>query len=193
MKSPEPMTSRVSSGHNLRCRLAAWWNGWAAALLVGMLGVFAVATEARAQLRVGEAMPALADFGLEGDGASAPTVGRVVVLDFWASWCAPCKASFPMLGALQREWGAEGVTVIGVSVDEKKSAYDGFLSRLKPPFVTAWDAQQRLVKRVRVPKMPTTYIVDRRGVVRFIHEGFHGDSTERRLRAHVRQLLEEGR
>lgn len=187
------MASRVSPGHHPRCCVAVWRNARAAALLVGIFGVFGVTTEVRAQLRVGEAMPALADFGLEGDGAAAPTAGRVVVLDFWASWCAPCKASFPMLGALQREWGAEGVTVIGVSVDEKKSAYGGFLARLKPPFVTAWDAQQRLVKRVRVPKMPTTYIVDRKGVVRFIHEGFHGDSTERLLRAHVRQLLEEGR
>lgn len=138
-------------------------------------------------------MPVLAEFGLDGDLASAPTVGRVVVLDFWASWCAPCKASFPMLGALQREWGADGVTVVGVSVDEKKSAYDGFRSRLQPPFVTVRDAQQRLVRRVRVPKMPTTYVIDRQGVVRFVHEGFHGESTERLLRAQVRQLLEEAR
>ncbi len=187
------MSVRASVGTAPRRPFAVRWNAWVAALLVVTLGVFAATTEARAQLRVGEAMPSLADFGLEGDLAAAPTAGRVVVLDFWASWCAPCKASFPMLGALQREWGAEGVTVIGISVDEKRSAYDGFRSRLNPPFVTAWDAQQRLVKRVRVPKMPTTYLIDRKGVVRFVHEGFHGDSTERLLRAHVRQLLQEGR
>ena len=167
------------------------------ALLVASLawvaGLFAGAADLRAQLRVGDPLPALGEFALEGDLSAAPTVGRVVVLDFWASWCAPCKASFPLLGALQREWGPEGVTVLGVSVDEKKSAYDVFLSRQQPPFATVRDAQQRLVKRVRVPKMPTTYIIDRKGTVRFIHEGFHGEATERSLRAHVRQLLDEAR
>lgn len=164
-----------------------------AAALAWLAGFIALPGDLRAQLRVGDPMPALAEFGLEGDLAAAPTAGRVVVLDFWASWCAPCKASFPLLGALQREWGAEGVTVLGVSVDEKKSAYDVFLARQRPPFVTVRDAQQRLVKRVRVPKMPTTYVIDRKGAVRFVHEGFHGDATERDLRAHVRLLLDEPR
>jgi len=164
------------------------------AVLLGFFqALIPATTDARAQLRVGDPLPPLGDFALEGDLAAAPTAGRVVVLDFWASWCAPCKASFPMLGALQREWGGEGVTVLGVSVDEKKSAYEAFLSRLQPSFATVRDAQQRLVKRVRVPKMPTTYLIDRKGVVRFVHEGFQGESTERALRAHVRQLLDEAR
>jgi thiol-disulfide isomerase/thioredoxin len=177
---------------------AAGRPGWVAhghrlALLLGFVLAVVPAADVRAQLRVGDPLPSLADFALEGDLAAAPTAGRVVVLDFWASWCAPCKASFPMLGALQREWGGEGVTVLGVSVDEKKSAYEAFLARLQPPFVTVRDAQQRLVQRVRVPKMPTTYLIDRKGVVRFVHEGFQGEPTERALRAHVRQLLDEPR
>ena len=164
-----------------------------AAFFAGTVVTFTLAgvLDVRAQLREGDPMPVLSEFGLEGDLASAPTAGRVVLLDFWASWCAPCKASFPSLSALQREWGAQGLTVIGVSVDEKKTAYDAFVSRLKPSFVTLRDAEKRLVRVVRVPTMPTSYLIDRKGVVRLVHEGFRGETTERALRTKVRQLLDE--
>ncbi len=181
------------AGRGLRYGRGLRWRALLVASVAWLVGLFALAGDLRAQLRVGDPLPALGEFALEGDLSAAPTAGRVVVLDFWASWCAPCKASFPLLGALQREWGPEGVTVLGVSVDEKKAAYDLFLERQRPPFATVRDAQQRLVKRVRVPKMPTTYIIDRKGTVRFVHEGFHGEATERLLRAHVRQLLDEAR
>ncbi len=191
MKPPRAQSQTLWSEHAWRRAGGVCRRGAVLAVLAWVAGLIALAGDLRAQLRVGDPMPALGEFSLEGELAATPTQGRVVVLDFWASWCAPCKASFPLLGALQREWGPEGVTVIGVSVDEKKSTYEGFLSRQQPPFVTVRDAQQRLVKRVRVPKMPTTYLIDRKGVVRFVHEGFQGDATERSLRAHVRQLLDE--
>lgn len=168
-------------------RTQRWWRTWPVALLAGLL---AVAPGAQAQLKVGDALPVLSQFSLEGN-VPADLAGRVVVLDFWASWCGPCKASFPTLMSLQTELGAAGLTVLGVSVDESKAAYDGFLRKHAPVFPTVRDAEHRLVKVVRAPKMPTTYIVDRRGVVRHIHEGYHGDATARLLRDQVSVLLAE--
>jgi len=161
------------------------------ALLAALLCLLA-APLSRAQLKAGDPLPDLPTFSLEGRVPS-DLAGRVVVLDFWASWCGPCKASFPALGVLQQELGASGVTVLGVSVDEKKAAYEGFLKKYSPPFPTVRDAEQRLVKSVRAPKMPTTYIVDRRGTVRYVHEGFHGDASVKLLREQVIALLAEAR
>jgi thiol-disulfide isomerase/thioredoxin len=154
------------------------------------LGLFALAGPAAAQLKEGDRLPDLATFGLEGE-LPAPLAGRVVLLDFWASWCAPCKASFPALGELQKELGPRGLVVLGVSVDEKRSAYETFLKRHPQPFATVRDASHQLAKTVQVPKMPTSYLIDRRGVVRHVHEGFHGDVTVRQLRAQLIALLDE--
>jgi len=154
------------------------------------IGLLAAAPVVQAQLKVGDALPVLSQFSLEGT-VPADLAGRVVVLDFWASWCAPCKASFPTLMALQTELGATGLTVVGVSVDENKAAYEGFLRKHAPVFPTVRDAEHRLVKAVRAPKMPTTYVVDRRGVVRHVHEGYHGDASAKLLRDQVSALLAE--
>lgn len=159
-------------------------------VVLAVLLQLAAALPARAQLKVGDPMPALRDFALEGS-VPADLTGRVVILDFWASWCGPCKASFPVLAALQQELGVSGLTVLGVSVDEKKMAYEGFLKKHAPPFATVRDADHRLVKAVQAPKMPTTYLVDRRGVVRYVHEGFHGDASVKLLREQVTTLLGE--
>ena len=87
--------------------------------------------------------------------------------------------------------GPMGLTVLGVSVDEKKAAYEGFIRKHSPPFATVRDAEHRLVKTVQAPKMPTTYVVDRRGVVRYVHEGYHGETSVRLLREQVQGLLAE--
>lgn len=164
-----------------------WWRAWPAALVLGLL---ATAPGAKAQLKVGDSVPVLSQFSLEGQ-VPADLAGRVVVLDFWASWCGPCKASFPTLMSLQTELGSAGLTVLGVSVDENKGAYEGFLRKHAPVFPTVRDAEHRLVKVVRAPKMPTTYVIDRRGVVRHIHEGYHGDASAKLLRDQVSVLLAE--
>lgn len=158
--------------------------GFAAVCLLGLVG------SATAQLKVGDRLPDLTTFGLEGD-LPRGLAGRVILLDFWASWCAPCKASFPELGRLQEELGPRGLVVLGVSVDEKRSAYQSFLKRHPQPFLTVRDAAHRLAAAVKVPRMPTSYLIDRRGVVRHVHEGFHGDVTARELRAQLIALLDE--
>jgi thiol-disulfide isomerase/thioredoxin len=142
-----------------------------------------------AEVRVGDVFPSLNDAGLAGE--VPVTAGKVVIVDFWASWCAPCKASFPAFAALHQEYGPRGLVIVAVSVDEKPAAYAGFIARLKPPFATLQDRDQKLVSTVRVPVMPTSYVLDRHGRVRFLHQGFHGKDTELALRRQIEALLAE--
>lgn len=158
--------------------------------LLLILCTLALATAARAQLKVGDPFPALASSALSG-GAVPATEGKVLVVDFWASWCAPCKASFPALGKINADYAARGLVLVGVSVDEKASAYAAFVKKQTPPFPALHDAEQKLVRAVQVPAMPTTYLIGRDGLIRSIHAGYHGDATDKLLRTELDALLAE--
>jgi len=163
-----------------RARLAAVLIGCGFALL-------------RAEVKVGDTFPALTapELASLGTGELPATAGKVVLVDFWASWCAPCKASFPALAQLQKDFAARGLVIAAVSVDEKPAAAAAFVKKLAPNFPTLHDRGQTLVKQVVVPTMPTSYLVGRDGRVRFVHQGFHGDATERELRRQIETLLAE--
>lgn len=160
-----------------------------AALLVGGVALL------RAEVKVGDAFPALATPALVplGTGDLPATAGQVVLVDFWASWCAPCKASFAALAQLQKDFASRGLVIAAVSVDEKSAAAVAFVKKLAPNFPTLHDRDQALVKQVVVPTMPTSYLLGRDGRVRFVHQGFHGDATERELRRQIELLLNEKR
>jgi len=143
---------------------------------------------ARAELKVGEAFPTAGVAGLA-VGESPELAGKILVVDFWASWCGPCKASFPALGKIAGDYAARGVVLLGVSVDESPGAYAAFVKKFAPPFRTLHDARQDLARTVQVPAMPTTYLVDRQGRVRSIHTGFHGDTSDKQLRAEIDAML----
>lgn len=150
---------------------------------------------ARADVKVGDAFPSLTSPGMTALAGSetSSTAGKVVLVDFWASWCAPCKASFPMMAALHKDYAARGLVIAAVGIDEKPAAAVAFVRKLAPPFTTLHDREQSLVKQVVVPTMPTSYLLGRDGRVRFIHQGFHGDATERDLRKEIESLLDEER
>jgi thiol-disulfide isomerase/thioredoxin len=169
---------------NAQTRLASLLRGSAAAAFA------ALAAALPAQVAPGSVFPPIAAAGLTG-GALRETAGKVVLVDFWASWCGPCKASFPAYARLSAAYAERGLVIAAVSVDESPSAYAAFVARLKPPFATLHDSKQALVRVVQVPTMPTSYLVDRTGRVRFIHPGFHGEQTERELRGEIEALLSE--
>lgn len=148
---------------------------------------------ARAEIKVGDTFPAFAANGVVAisGGALPATTGQVVLVDFWASWCAPCKASFPALAKIHTDFAPRGLVLAAVSIDEKPAAASAFAKKLAPPFPTLHDREQKLVKQVVVPTMPTSYLVDRTGKVRFIHDGFHGDATDKLLRQQIATLLAE--
>ena len=110
--------------------------------------------------------------GRQGEVASDSLRGRVVVIDFWASWCEPCRKSFPWLGSLQKKYGGRGLTVVGINLDKKRSAADAFLARFDAPFPVAFDPAGRTAESYRVAAMPTTVVLDREGRVIRRHAGF---------------------
>ncbi len=144
----------------------------------------------RAELKVGDAAPVWSNFNLDGD-AVPPTAGKVVLLDFWASWCAPCKASFPAYSRIQQEFRKAGLVVIGVGIDDTLAAHTAFLRKLKPDFCVVHDRTKALVTEVKVKSMPTAYLIGRDGKVRLIHVGYFGGKTEKILREEISTLLEE--
>lgn len=159
------------------------------AAFIGLMAWLLV-TPARATVVAGDAFPALGEAALSG-GAVPDTTGSVVLVDFWASWCAPCKASFPAFARLHADYAARGLVIVAVSVDEKPAAYTRFVEQQRPPFATLLDERQRLVQAVQVPAMPTSYLIGRDGRVRSVHQGFHGAASERTLRAEIDALLSE--
>ena len=158
-------------------------------MLAAGLAVLVAASLAVADTTVGQTFPKLADFGL--NGHLPDQTGRVVLVDFWATWCAPCRSSLPAYNALQRELGDRGLVIIGVSVDQNDDHYTQFVDKLSPDFATVRDATHRCVAAVHPAAMPTCYLLDRHGVVRAVHAGFRGDTTIRALREEIVRLLEE--
>jgi thiol-disulfide isomerase/thioredoxin len=162
-------------------------------ILVLAVALWFALTGAQAQTKIGAVFPELATAGLVSlAGGDLPDrAGKVVLVDFWASWCAPCKASFPMMAKLHTDLAARGLVIAAIGVDEKSAAATAFVKKLVPPFPTLHDREQKLVSQVVVPTMPTSYLIGRDGRVRYMHEGFHGDRTERELRQQIETLLAE--
>ena len=105
--------------------------------------------------------------------------GKVIYLDFWASWCPPCKQSFPALNKLHNELKNKGFEVLAVNLDQEKEDANQFLHANPVEFTIAYDAQSACPKAYEVMAMPSSYIIDKQGVIRKIHLGFkENDVTE---------------
>lgn len=116
--------------------------------------------------------------------------GQVFIVDFWASWCEPCADEMPVLERLYQQHHGNGFTVIGVSQDRAQSNVDQFLRRIHVSFPIVLDASHAVAGRYSPARMPTSFIVDRRGIVRHVHAGFRASdagSIEREVAALVAQ------
>jgi len=110
--------------------------------------------------------------------------GKVVLLDFWASWCAPCKASFPWMQHLQQQYPRTDFVVIAVNVDHDRRLAEQFLQAERADFSVVFDPQGRIAERFDVHSMPASFYIDRSGRVRFTHAGFRNaerDGAEREI------------
>jgi peroxiredoxin len=143
-------------------------------------------------LEPGAALPELTAGSLQ---ESAPLAlksfrGQVLYVDFWASWCVPCRLSMPTLDALFRKHSARGFTVLGINKDNTIADAQRFLKRVPVTFSLARDAQDQLARAFDVKAMPSGYLVDRRGVVRRVHRGFTAE-TAAALEREIEELLKE--
>lgn len=161
-------------------------------LLLAVAGVLLCAGSVQsgvAPLRPGDAMPSLNEFDLEG---KLPVVaGKVVLIDFWASWCGPCKSSFAVMENLRNKFSVKGLEIIAVNVDVEASGMNRFLKKYKASFTVVRDLNRRLVGHVGVEMMPTSYLVDRAGKIRFVHRGFFGKKTAEKYEEEICKLLGE--
>jgi thiol-disulfide isomerase/thioredoxin len=142
---------------------------------------------------IGAAAPAIHLPGLAGPVDSAALKGKVVVVDFWASWCAPCKRSFPWWNDMQAKYGARGLQVVGINVERKRADADAFLAQAPARFAIAFDAAGDTPRRFAVKGMPTTVIVGADGIVLAQHEGFKDDDRAALEAAIVAALGKAGR
>ncbi len=119
---------------------------------------------------------------------SLETEGRVVYVDFWASWCAPCKKSFPWMQSLQNRYAERGLTIVAIDLDRDRSRAEKFLKQMKPTFAVRFDQDASSAKLFQLEAMPTSLLFDRRGKLVRRHEGFrNADRSE--LEAQIEALL----
>jgi thiol-disulfide isomerase/thioredoxin len=128
-------------------------------------------------------------------GAGQPTGfeqyrGKVLYVDFWASWCVPCLLSFPFMNDLQAAYGPRGLQVVAVNMDQKPADAEGFLAKHPAGFAVAAGPNGPCAKALGVAAMPSSFLVDRNGNIHSRHAGFRADDVAA-LRAEVEALLSE--
>jgi len=118
------------------------------------------------------------DFSLEGNTSKVKLnnyKGQVIYLDFWASWCKPCRKSFPFLNDMHKKHKQHGLKVIGINLDTQRKAADNFLGKYPASFTIAYDPEGKTPGAYKLGVMPTSYLIDRKGQIIYTHKGFKED------------------
>ena len=140
---------------------------------------------------VGQPAPDFTVTSVNGQGSVtlSKMQGKVVIVDFWATWCEPCKKSFPKLQELNVKYKASGLEIVGISEDDHKKGISDFGTTYGAKFPLGWDGDSKPIAGKWQPKsMPGSFIVDKKGIVRFAHLGFH-DGDEVKLESEIKSLL----
>jgi thiol-disulfide isomerase/thioredoxin len=116
--------------------------------------------------------------------------GKVVYLDFWASWCGPCQLSFPFMESLEYSFPRKSLVVIAVNLDHSRDRADAFLQKVRTEVPVIYDEKGVLATEFHVKEMPTTVLIDRNGKVRYVHKGFFEDK-EAEYASHISELINE--
>ncbi len=133
------------------------------------------------------------DFKLEGQQQAIQLSdyrGQIVYLDFWASWCQPCRKSFGWMNKMQALYGEEGFTVIAINLDEERHKADKFLQKIPATFDIAFDPRGNTAESYQVKAMPSSYLIDKNGNVVYANMGFRGND-EVKLETKIRQMIRQ--
>lgn len=116
--------------------------------------------------------------------------GKVVIVDFWGTFCEPCKKSFPKLEELNHKYARSGLQIVAISEDEAddKDKIRGFADEFGAKFIIGWDFDKSVAKHYSPPAMPSSFVIDRKGRVRFAHAGYH-DGDEVEIEKEITKLL----
>jgi peroxiredoxin len=134
--------------------------------------------------------PDFAGDSMNGKGrfSLAQSKGKVVLVDFWATWCEPCKKSFPKLEEIRVKYAASGLEIAAVSEDDEQNGVKDFGTTHGAKFPLLWDKDKSIANKWHPPNMPSSFIVDKKGIVRFVHLGYH-EGEEKQVEAEVKSLL----
>src|ERR1043166_3034098 len=157
--------------------------------LAALLLVSPLASVANGDLKIGDPFPDLSGLGLEGDLPTALR-GSVLVVDFWASWCAPCRHTFPLMEELHHRFGNRGLIILAINEDKSRPAMNEFLKENPVTFRVLRDARKKLAVTVNIPGLPTSYLVDRNGKVQAIQSGEDIIQNRRAFVKKVQKLLD---
>jgi len=116
--------------------------------------------------------------------------GKVVYLDFWASWCEPCRDSFPWMTEIQQKYRDQGLEIIAVNLDKERRLADGFLQQMDINFIVAFDPSGETASRYDLGGMPGSYLIGRDGNIHASHLGFR-DKDKAKLEKAIQQLLQQ--
>lgn len=154
-------------------------------LWIGMAGL------ASAHAAGSAAAPVFSLPGTAGEAIDlAKLKGQVVMLNFWASWCGPCRTEMPLMDQIYKKYGAAGFTLLGVNVDTDSTDAQKFLAQVPVSFPIAFDRDNKVSRLYEVSAMPSTVFIDRKGNVRALHRGYKAGDEAGYL-SQIRALLKE--
>jgi len=116
--------------------------------------------------------------------------GQVVMLNFWASWCGPCRKEMPLLDAMSKRYSAAGFILYGVNVEEDNTDAKKLIKELGVSFPILYDTESKASSLYNVDAMPTTVVIDKKGEIRYINRGYKA-GDENKYRDQIRELIKE--
>ena len=157
-------------------------------LLGALIGIASLATASSSAPATDFTLPARSG----GTGSLSQFKGQVVMINFWASWCKPCRDEMPLLEDIYKKYKPMGFTMLAVNVEPDTKAADAWLGKLAKPvsFPIAYDVDSKVSKLYKVETMPSTVIVDRKGNVRALHRGYKAGDENFYL-TQIRTMLKE--
>jgi thiol-disulfide isomerase/thioredoxin len=135
----------------------------------------------------GDVFPDLSTYGLEGQLPALK--GQVVLVDFFASWCGPCQESFPAMEKIHKKYSGQGLVIVAINLDKKADDMKQFLKEHPVSFSVLRDGSYKLVNEIKIPTMPSSFLLDKNGKVYAVHRGFDGSKTEKEYAEEIEALL----
>lgn len=154
-----------------------------------IIGFLTISAASEGKIKVKMSAPSFSLEKLDGSGEInlKNYRGKVVLIDFWATWCPPCKESLPFLNKMQKKY--KNFEVIAINIDDDRAQAQAFLEEQGLSLNAAYDSSKSVVALYDVPAMPTAYLVDQYGKVRFIHTGYSSENVKK-LEFAIRGLVD---
>jgi peroxiredoxin len=163
-------------------------QGLAALALAGVI-VAGTGATAWAGVGKGQKAPEFALPTLKGQTVSLASLrGKVVLVDFWAQWCEPCKKELPELDKLAKSYAGKGVVVLAVNIDKQRANAERLVKQLGLSLDVLLDPAGSVAGSYDPPKMPSSFVVDKHGIVRYVNEGFEGPGDVEKFKHELDEL-----